>query len=96
MNDMPSIERLARQRVRAKLGWWRHALLYAAVMLGLALLCWHQGRNWAIYPALGWGAGLLIHGLSVLFLRAGGPIFERQVARERAKMQARQTQTHMG
>lgn len=92
MSHTASLERLARQRAHAKLGWWRHAMLYLLVNLGLALLCWHQGRHWFIYPALGWGIGLLAHGLSVVFIRAGSPLFERQVARERSRLQAQHTQ----
>ncbi|WP_370681576.1 2TM domain-containing protein [Comamonas sp. GB3 AK4-5] len=88
MPHTASLERLARQRTHAKLGWWGHAMLYLLVNLGLALLCWHQGRQWFVYPLLGWGIGLLAHGLSMVFMRAGSPWFERQVARERARLQA--------
>ena len=43
-----------------------------------------NGRSWAIYPALGWGLGLLIHGLVVFITLPGGGLRERLVAHERA------------
>ena len=43
-----------------------------------------NGRSWAIYPALGWGLGLLIHGLVVFIALPGGGLRERLVAQERA------------
>lgn len=91
-----AIDQLARRRARAKLGWWRHAAIYLAVNLGLMLLSWHQGRHWAVYPALGWGLGLLLHGLSVFWMQHGSAPFERMVARERAQLLARQTQHPQG
>lgn len=78
------IERLARKRAGAKMGWYIHALVYIAVNIGLALLSGMNGRSWAIYPALGWGLGLLIHGLVVFIALPGGGLRERLVAQERA------------
>jgi hypothetical protein len=78
------IERLARKRAGAKMGWYIHALVYIAVNIGLALLAGMHGRNWAIFPALGWGLGLLIHGLVVFATLPGGSLRERLVARERS------------
>lgn len=92
-HDTASIERRARRRARAKWGWWRHAAIYLLVNLGLVLLSWQQGRHWALFPLLGWGLGLLVHGLSVFWMQPGCAAFERQVARERAKLQAQQS-TH--
>jgi hypothetical protein len=78
------IERLARKRAGAKMGWYIHALVYIAVNIGLALLAGMHGRNWAIFPALGWGLGLLMHGLVVFATLPGGSLRERLVARERS------------
>ena len=38
-----ALEALARKRAGAKLGWFLHALVYAAVITGLTLLSLHQG-----------------------------------------------------
>lgn len=65
----------ARRRAGMKLGWYIHAAVYAAVNLGLMALALGQGRHWAVYPALGWGLGLLIHGAVVWLLAPGSPLF---------------------
>lgn len=89
------LDRLARRRAGAKLGWRLHATVYVCVNLGLAALAWHQGRHWAVYPALGWGLGLVMHGLAVHWWMPGSGRFERLVAQERATLQAQgQRQGH--
>ena len=56
------LDRLAAKRVGMKIGFYVHAAAYVAVNIGLYLLSASQGKGWAIYPALGWGLGLLLHG----------------------------------
>ncbi|WP_332825434.1 2TM domain-containing protein [Ramlibacter sp.] len=81
------LERLARRRAGAKLGWYIHAGVYIAVNLGLATISAMSGRHWAIFPAFGWGIGLLVHGI-VVFVVTGGVVFESLVARERRQLAA--------
>ncbi|ADX47023.1 hypothetical protein Acav_3121 [Paracidovorax avenae ATCC 19860] len=78
-------ERLARRRASAKLGWLVHAAVYACVNLGLAALSVSQGRTWALFPAFGWGLGLLAHGLAVALPGRAG-IYGYLLARERAAL----------
>ena len=66
--------KLARRRAKAKLGWFIHAAIYVVVNLGLIALSLANGRSWAIFPLLGWGVGLLAHGLSVWLLPPGGAL----------------------
>lgn len=80
------IERLARRRAGAKMGWYIHALVYVAVNLLLAMLSAMGGRHWAIYPALGWGLGLAIHGVVVFLVTGGGGLFDRLVNSERNRL----------
>ncbi len=87
--DTNAIERLARRRAGMKMGWYVHATVYIAVNLMLAVIASGSDRNWAIYPALGWGIGLAIHGI-VVYLIAGGGGFESLVERERRRLQAAQ------
>ncbi len=82
-------ERLARRRAGAKMGWYAHAAVYLLVNLGLVILSVGQGRNWAAYPLLGWGLGLLAHGFAVFAARPGGSLYERLLARERRALQQR-------
>jgi hypothetical protein len=90
MNAMQTvdIERIARRRAGAKLGWYIHACVYIAVNLGLATLSALSGRHWAIFPAFGWGLGLAIHGIVVFFVAGGGGVLDGLVARERSRLAA--------
>ena len=86
--EQARIDKLALRRAKAKLGWFVHAAIYALVNLGLIALSLANGRSWAIYPLLGWGVGLLAHGLSVWMLPPGGALLGSMVERERARLAA--------
>ena len=85
------IERLARKRAGAKLGWYTHATLYLLVNLFLYFMSANgeaMGRRpWSIYPAMGWGLGLALHGIAVFVLGTGSGLRERMVNRERESLQ---------
>lgn len=83
------IERIARRSARARLGWYIHGSVYLAVMTLLAVLSALGGKTWAVYPAMGWGLGLVIHGLVVFFLTDGRGAYERLVDRERERLSLR-------
>ncbi|HYD76294.1 2TM domain-containing protein [Ramlibacter sp.] len=89
-SDTPrdDLDRLARRRAGAKMGWLVHALVYVAVNLFLAALAASSGRNWAIYPAMGWGLGLAVHGVVVYFVTGGAGLYQQLFERERARLQA--------
>ena len=80
------LERLARRRASAKMGWYIHALVYVCVNAGLALIAWQTGRAWALYPLAGWGLGLAIHGLAVWLGSGGVGLHERLLQAERDKL----------
>lgn len=81
------MERLARRRASAKLGWYLHAGVFLGVNMLLWLLAAIAGKHWAIFPALGWGAGLTLHGI-VVFARTGG-WYERLLQTERDRLAPR-------
>lgn len=82
----PALEQLARKRASAKLGWYIHASVYVAVNLLLAALAAMSGRHWAVFPAVGWGIGLAMHGAVVFLLTGGAGLHERLVQRERSRL----------
>lgn len=82
------IERLARRRAGSKLGWYAHAAVYLAVNLFLFVSSeYGMGqRRWSMGPILGWGLGLVLHGVAVFFLGAGSGLRERLVEKERERL----------
>jgi hypothetical protein len=80
------LERLARKRAGAKMGWYIHALVYVAVNLLLAMLSAMSDRPWAVYPALGWGLGLAVHGIVTFVVTGGAGLLERLVQQERSRL----------
>ncbi len=79
-------ENLARKRAGAKLGWLIHATVYALVNTVLMLTAIYQGKAWAVFPLMGWGLGLAIHGAAVWLSCGGGAVYERLIERERARL----------
>ena len=79
------IERIARKRAGAKLGWFIHATVFVVVNLFVFAMSQYAfgTRPWSVKPLLGWGLGLALHGISVWFLGTGGGLRERLVQRER-------------
>lgn len=82
------IERVARQRAGAKLGWYIHACVYVLVNLFLFAISelGFGHRRWSVFPLLGWGLGLALHGVSVFLLSTGSGLRERMVQRERERI----------
>lgn len=94
MNTTPStdtadsaVDRLARRRVKARLGWLTHATVYVCVIGGLSLLATVNGRHLPVGAALGWGLALAIHGIRTL--AHGSGMHERMVEAERQRIAAR-------
>jgi hypothetical protein len=60
-------EQAARRRVRRLRAFYIHVSTYAVVLGGIALINWVVSPTfwWVVFPAIGWGIGLAIHGLSV-------------------------------
>ncbi len=79
------LERLARKRAKAKLGWFLHAGVFLSVNLLLWVLASAAGKHGTLFPTLGWGLGLALHGLAVLSRTAGW--YEHLVQAERSRLQ---------
>ena len=57
----------AQKKVEEIKGFYGHLTSYIVVMGGLTVLNWVTSPQyfWVVYPALGWGIGLAVHGMSV-------------------------------
>lgn len=86
------IDRLARKRAGAKLGWYIHATMYVLVNLFLFLSSElaFGSRRWTVYPLLGWGLGVALHGVSVFIMGSGSGFRDRLIERERDKLRRQQ------
>lgn len=83
MDDNGSYQR-ARARVEAKLGFYRHAIIYVLVNLLLLVINLLESPEylWVKWPMLGWGIGLIAHGLGVFSPRWVGTQKEKMIERE--------------
>lgn len=74
------------RHVRRLRGFYLHLMRYALVvpLLWLINLFTNAHTLWAVWPTLGWGLGILVHGLS-LFRSEGllGPEWERRAVEKR-------------
>ena len=81
--ESDDIESRARRCVGMKLGFYTHALVYVLVNLGLFAISSVSGRgNWHVWPLLGWGLGLAIHGIVTFISLSGEGVRERMLERE--------------
>jgi hypothetical protein len=73
----------ARARVHKLRGFYIHLLVYGLVNVGLIALNLVAGRPfWFIWPLLGWGIGVIAHGLSVAGTGVLGREWEERKTRE--------------
>jgi hypothetical protein len=83
------IDRIARKRAGAKLGWYTHLAVYLVVNLALFAMSRHAWgtRPWSVFPLLGWGLGVALHGISVFVLGQGSGLREHLVRKERERLE---------
>jgi len=84
--ELPAEERAAMEYVRDLKSFQAHLFSYLVIMPLLAVLNYFTSPEniWAIWPALGWGAGVLMHGLVVYeVLGFRGQNWEREQIKKR-------------
>jgi hypothetical protein len=79
----------ARRHVERKIGFFIHLAVYLVVNSGLMLfnLAVVPARLWAVWPLLGWGIGLLFHGLATFLSAPGANWKQRMIENELKKHQ---------
>lgn len=88
--DTQTLDRIARRRAGAKLGFYIHATVYLMVNAALYAINdrYTPSVAWNVWPLMGWGLGLAFHGLAVFFLGSGSSLRQRMVAHERRALEA--------
>lgn len=74
----------ARRRAEAKYRFFLHAAVYAAVMVLLVLinLLTLPGAIWFIWPLIGWGFAVALHGVGVYLLADKTVVLDALTERE--------------
>lgn len=85
-----TLDRIARKRAGAKLGFYLHASVYVLVNLALYAINdrFTPSVAWNVWPLAGWGIGLAFHGLAVFFLGSGSSLRQRMFEHERRLLEA--------
>lgn len=80
----------AKKRVDMKVGFFRHALVFVLVNLGLYLVTNQAiGARWMPFPMWGWALGLAIHGVVTFLGLTGEGLRERMLANELEQLRTR-------
>ena len=74
----------ARKRAEAKYTFYVHAAVFAAVMLFLAALnlITSPGSIWFVWPLIGWGFGVVLHGVTVFLLGDKAAVLDAMTEKE--------------
>ena len=92
-NELSAPEQQALEYVRDIKGFYHHVIWYVAVNIALAVwnLIDSPDNLWFLWCALGWGAGLVAHGLAVFeVVNLFGPQWERREVEKRLERQNRE------
>jgi glucan phosphoethanolaminetransferase (alkaline phosphatase superfamily) len=83
----------ARKRAEAKYGFFVHAAVYAAVMVLLVIInvLTMPGAIWFIWPLIGWGFAVALHGMRVYLLADKTAVLDALTEQELRKSAADKT-----
>lgn len=86
MDEEKAYER-ARERVEGRVGFISHLAAFIILNAFLFFLDYRDDKviNWAYWPLIGWGIGLLFHGLNTFVYGEGSPLKERMIKKEMEK-----------
>jgi len=83
MDEDRAYER-AKERVEEKVGFLSHLAVYIVINAFLLFLDYRDNKSidWAYWPLIGWGIGLVFHGLNVFAFGEGSAWKERMIKKE--------------
>jgi len=86
MNNEKAYERIEK-KVEERLGFYSHLAAYIVINLFLIILNLTMTPEyyWFIWPLMGWGAGLILHGMMVFGFGGGSVFRERMIDAELEK-----------
>ena len=81
----------AKKKVEARMDFYTHLVIYLGINTFLAILNITLGGEyfWAIWPAIGWGSGLLFHFLFTFVFTPESSLKERLIEKEMQKQTIR-------
>ena len=82
----------ARERAKAKYRFFVHAGVYAAVMALLVFVNLMTSPRviWFVWPLIGWGFAIVLHGVGVFLLADKNVVIEKLTERELRRSSARE------
>lgn len=77
----------AKKKVEARMSFYTHLLVYLVVITMLTILNLTVSGDyfWAMWPMIGWGSGVIIHGLSTFVFDSQSSLKERLIEKEMHK-----------
>lgn len=86
MENNSSYER-AKKRVEGKIGFITHLVIYLVVIVLLIVINFmtSSGTFWVIWPMMGWGLAVIIHGLRAYVFSGRSMITEKMIQEEMEK-----------
>lgn len=74
----------AKERVEAKLEFYRHLAIYVGVNILLTIinLITTPDSLWFVWPLLGWGIGIVVHAVRVFIVPTGSSFKDRMIEQE--------------
>ena len=90
------LRKIARKRAKAKTGFYIHLIVYIIVNIMLISI-WYftsdsNGLPWFVFPLVGWGIALVIHGVVAFRGSSLENMEDRMTERELAKLKAQQSE----
>lgn len=76
-----------KKKVEMLLSFYTHLAVYLAVITLLTILNLTVAGDyfWAMWPMIGWGSGVIVHGLFTFVFNSGSSLKERLIEKEMQK-----------